>query len=90
MANRTLFSSYRGSRIPAANAINEAGGTAYSLSRENHLAQFAATGCLNGTFYASAGMQLEKVLTLCSDLDPKFIAQVALYSRKSREAWVRR
>ena len=83
MANRTLFSSYRGSRMPAANATNEAGGKAYTRSRQNQLAQFTATGCLNGTFYATADTQLAKVLTLCSDLDAKFIAQVALYSRKS-------
>jgi 60 kDa SS-A/Ro ribonucleoprotein len=59
MANNKLFSrSVPGPLIPPTNATNEAGGAAYALSAKHALAQFAATGTLNGTFYASAEDQL--------------------------------
>ena len=38
---------------------------AYALRREHALAQYAATGCLNATFYATAREQLDAVLELC-------------------------
>ncbi len=83
MANKTLFASHSGPRLPAADAFNEAGGTAYRLSPKAMLAQYAATGCLNATFYASAEQQLSAVLNLCShpDVEPEFIARTALYAR---------
>ena len=83
MPNKTLFSSMIGKFIPQTNAVNEAGGTAYQLSPKAALAQYAATGCLSTTFYASAENQLQTVLNLCShpEVDPEFIARVALYSR---------
>jgi 60 kDa SS-A/Ro ribonucleoprotein len=83
MANKTLFKSMIGFFTPAANTTNEAGGAAYPLSPKAMLAQYAATGCLNSTFYASAESQLQTVLNLCShpDVDPEFIARVALYAR---------
>ena len=83
MANQSLFSSYRGKRIPQATAINQAGGKAYIKDCENQLAQFAATGCLNGTFYSTGEDQLQRVLALCSELDSKFIAKVAVFARKN-------
>ena len=54
MANKALFKSIFGKFIPPADAVNEAGGVAYKLSPKAALAQYAATGCLNATFYASA------------------------------------
>ncbi|HEY1922713.1 MAG TPA: hypothetical protein VGG44_08090 [Tepidisphaeraceae bacterium] len=83
MANKTLFKSLVGKFIPAADAINEAGGLAYKLSPKAALAQYAATGCLNTTFYASAEAQLQNILNLCShpEIEPEFIARVALYAR---------
>jgi 60 kDa SS-A/Ro ribonucleoprotein len=83
MANKTLFKSIIGKFIPQADAVNEAGGLAYSLSPKAALAQYAVTGCLSTTFYASAEQQLQTVLNLCShpEVDPEFIARVALYSR---------
>jgi 60 kDa SS-A/Ro ribonucleoprotein len=83
MANKTLFKSMVGKLIPLADAVNEAGGLAYKLSPKAALAQYAATGCLNATFYASAREQLQNILNLCShpDVEPKFIARVALYAR---------
>ena len=83
MANRTLFASFRGNKAPAATVVNEAGGTAYLMDKENQLAQFAATGCLNGTFYAHAQTQLQQVLDLCKEVDATFIAQTALYARNT-------
>ncbi|WP_255503217.1 hypothetical protein [Cupriavidus sp. UME77] len=82
MANTNLFQSLRGRFLPPADAINEAGGTAYALGREHCLAQYAATGCLNGTFYASAEAQLDTVMALCEDVDPAFIAKTAVYCRE--------
>jgi 60 kDa SS-A/Ro ribonucleoprotein len=83
MANKMLFNSTTGAFVPQADAVNEAGGLAYTLSPKAMLAQYAATGCLSTTFYASAESQLKTVLNLCShpEVDPEFIARVALYSR---------
>ena len=41
-------------KVPATNTVNNAGGTAYSLSDKGALAQFAMTGCFNGTYYCSS------------------------------------
>ena len=82
MANATLFQSTPGRLLPKAAARNEAGGTAYDLSPKQKLAQYAATGCMNHTFYASAEEQLEVVLTLCDQIEPDFIARCAVHSRQ--------
>jgi 60 kDa SS-A/Ro ribonucleoprotein len=83
MASKTLFKSLIGKFIPQTNAVNQAGGVAYLLSPKAALAQYAATGCLSTTFYATAEDQLQTVLNLCShpEVDPEFIARLALYSR---------
>jgi hypothetical protein len=39
MANKGIFQSYRGTRIRAGDAINEAAGTAYRLTDTHALAQ---------------------------------------------------
>ena len=82
MASKTLFQSIVGKLLPNANAVNEAGGSAYSFSRKHALAQYAATGCLSSTFYASDDEQLTKVLELCNGVEPEFIARAALYARE--------
>ena len=81
MASKSLFKSLIGKLAPKVDAVNEAGGTAYAFSAPQALAQYAATGCLNGTFYASADQQLTTVLELCAKNEPEFIAQVALFAR---------
>lgn len=81
MANKTLFKNTPGRLIPEADARNEAGGAAYAYSPEHALAQYAATGCLNGTFYASAQDQLTTVLEMAARVDHNFIARVAIWSR---------
>ena len=81
MANKILFNSTRGRLASKADTTNEAGGRAYSLDAKHALAQLAATGCLNATFYASPVDQLDKVLNLCEQIEPEFIARTALYAR---------
>lgn len=78
MANKQLFAQ-RGTQ--PANACNEAGGVAYQLSPSEQLAQLAATGCLNHTYYATAADQLDTVLALTQDLPADFIAKTALFAR---------
>src|SRR5262249_23038952 len=85
MANPTLFRSLLGALIPRTTTRNEAGGRADLRSPEHTLAplaQPAATGCLNATFYASAGEQLDRVLDLSDRVAPEFLARTALYSRQ--------
>ena len=52
MANKNIFQTIAGRLLPQANVLNEAGGSAYALPPKHALAQYAATGCLNSTFYA--------------------------------------
>jgi 60 kDa SS-A/Ro ribonucleoprotein len=87
MANKALFKSLLGRLVPATAALNEELAPAYAFPPRHALAQYAATGCLNSTFYASADTQLEKVLGFCGDVDAEFIARTALYCRK--EAWMK-
>ena len=82
MANKTLFKSIVGKLLPKTDAINEEHAPAYALSAKQALAQYAATGCMNHTFYASAEEQLAKVLELCVGVEPEFIAKTALFCRE--------
>ena len=82
MANKSLFQSLRGALLPQADAVNEAGGPAYTLAPKQALAQYAATGCLNSTYYASAEDQLQKVLALTKEVDAQFVAKTAVYARE--------
>ncbi len=82
MANKSLFQTFTGMFNPPTDTMNEAGGTAYKLSPKQALAQYAATGCFNHTFYANADEQLEKVLVFCKELDAEFIAKTAVYARE--------
>ena len=66
----------------AAETRNEAGGRAYAFSPEHALAQYAATGTVHNTFYASAEQQLGTVLKLAGDVSPEFVAKTAVYCRE--------
>lgn len=82
MANKSLFSSMK-SLLQRATARNEAGGPAYTLEPKHALAQFAATGCFNGTFYADAETQLDTLKSLVGQVnDNAFLAKLAIYSRE--------
>ena len=62
---------------------NEAGGRAYALTPKHALAQLAATGCFNGTYYAEADEQLATLKTLIDQVDDNaFLAKLAVYSRQ--------
>ena len=81
MANTTLFQSIK-NRFTKTDTHNEAGGIAYTLTPKQQLAQLAATGCLNNTYYADAQSQLDQVLKLAENLDAEFIAKTAVYARQ--------
>src|SRR5580698_3029225 len=81
MANKTLFASLRGARIPQTDTVNSENAPAYALAPKQALAQYAATGCLGRTFYATADEQLTCVLELCHAVDPQFVARLAIYTR---------
>jgi 60 kDa SS-A/Ro ribonucleoprotein len=83
MVNTELFQTIKGALLPAADAQNEANAPAYAYAPRHRLAQLAATGCLNHTFYANADTQLEAVLKLVAEVEPEFVAKTAVYARKS-------
>ncbi len=62
---------------------NSEGAPAYRFSPKHLLAQYAVTGCLNNTFYASGADQLDKVLELSKELDAEFIAKTAVPAREN-------
>ncbi len=82
MANLALFTSVVGKLLPRADRLNHEMAPAYDYTPRHKLAQYAVTGCLNGTFYASAWEQAETVLKLVKDIDPEFIAKTAVYCRE--------
>ena len=87
MANKKLFKSAPSSPAkiqpaPVANTTNAAGGKAYKMSDKHALAQLAATGCFGSTFYIDETAQLETVKKLVQNVEPEFIAKVAVYSRQ--------
>ena len=82
MANQTLFQSLRGKLLPRTDTVNDEQAPAYSFTPRHALAQYAVTGCLSGTFYATAETQLARVLELCRQVEPEFIAKTAIYCRE--------
>lgn len=83
MANKALFQSATGRRVPPTDTVNRAGGRAYGLSPRQALAQMAVTGALNGTFYAEAEEQLSDVLALAFQVEADFLAKAAVYARRT-------
>lgn len=79
MVNLSLFTTRKAA---PSETINQAGGRAYALSDKHALAQYAATGCLSGTFYASAQSQLDEVRALIAKVEPEFLARCAVYTRE--------
>src|SRR5215472_15930449 len=69
-------------KAPAANTQNEAGGRAYGFSPEHALAQYAVTGTMHNTFYATAEEQLDSILALAAKVSPAFVAKTAIYTRE--------
>jgi 60 kDa SS-A/Ro ribonucleoprotein len=83
MVNTQLFHSSKGALLPLPKASNHENAPAYALSPRHQLAQLAATGCLNRTFYADAKDQLDQVLALAAQVEPAFVARTAIYARSS-------
>jgi 60 kDa SS-A/Ro ribonucleoprotein len=82
VANKTLFQTVAGKLLPRANATNSEGAPAYEFTQAHALAQYAATGCLNATYYASAELQLDTVMRLCAEVPASFLAKTAVYARE--------
>jgi 60 kDa SS-A/Ro ribonucleoprotein len=82
MVSKNLFQTARGKTAPPADARNHEGGAAYAYSPRHALAQYAATGCFNTTFYSNAEEDLDRVLSLSSGVDPLFVAKTAVYARE--------
>jgi len=80
MPNKTLFNSARAA-VPKVDAVNEAGGTAYTLTPKQALAQIALTGAFNGTFYVSANQQLDAVKALLPKVGAEYVAKLAVVAR---------
>ena len=82
MANKSLFRSIAGKLLPQTDVLNHEQAPAYAFDAQHQLAQYAATGCLSATFYASAEEQLATVLKLTERVEPEFIARTALFARQ--------
>jgi 60 kDa SS-A/Ro ribonucleoprotein len=83
VVNTQLFHSAKGALLPVPKATNHQGAPAYAMSPRHQLAQLAATGCLNRTFYADAQGQLDQVLAFANQVDPTFVAKTAIYARSA-------
>ncbi|MDE8652194.1 vWA domain-containing protein [Novosphingobium album (ex Liu et al. 2023)] len=83
MANKGLFASAVAKLLPRADTVNREGAPAYAYAPEARLAQLAATGTLADNFYGAAETQLTDVLEAANAVDPYFVAQAAIYARKS-------
>lgn len=83
MVSTQLFQTIRGALLPQPQTVNHEQAPAYALSARHQLAQLAATGCLNDTFYADAQAQLDRVATLAAALDVGFVAKTAVYARQA-------
>lgn len=79
MANKRLFQSVN--VVAPATTTNAAGGKAYQPSAKNSLARLAVTGTLGTVFYASPESQLDQINQLVTQVDPQFVAKLAIYSR---------
>jgi 60 kDa SS-A/Ro ribonucleoprotein len=82
MANKNVFKSGQpGKAAAVADTTNKAGGAAYKLGEKAALAQYAATGTFNDTFYSEAEVQVSEVLDILEKVDVEFIGKVVMYAR---------
>ncbi len=80
MANKSVFATIAGKLLPRTDTRNHEGALAYSLSPRQALAQMAATGTFNATFYAGAREQLTEMLELAWQVEPAFLARTAVFA----------
>ncbi|MHC5307452.1 RNA-binding protein [Bartonella sp. LJL80] len=82
MANKAVFKKYFGKWLAGTDGRNMESAPSYQLSAYDALAQLAETGTFNNTFYGTGEMQLAKVLELSAQVDPEFLAKVAVYAAR--------
>jgi 60 kDa SS-A/Ro ribonucleoprotein len=82
MANKSVFAATTGRRLPQTDTLNYEGAPAYRYGAEHKLAQLAMTGTFNKGFYGTGEMQVMDVVTAAESVDPLFLAQTAIYSRR--------
>lgn len=80
MVNKAIFKSYFGKLVAGTNVANRTGAASYALTAREALAQYAVTGTFNDTFYADAAEQLEAVAKLALEVEPEFLAKVAIHA----------
>ncbi|QKD00712.1 vWA domain-containing protein [Mesorhizobium loti] len=80
MANKSVFATIAGKLLPLAAAKNHEGARAYRLTPHQALAQLAATGTFNATFYAEPREQFDEVLKLAWQVEPEFLARTAVHA----------
>jgi 60 kDa SS-A/Ro ribonucleoprotein len=80
MVNKAIFKTYLGKFLPGADTKNKEGAPAYKMGPREALAQYAVTGTFNGTFYADGAEQLEAIRALALEVEPEFLAKVAIYA----------
>lgn len=68
---------------PGTATTNLAGGAAFSQTPELELASVLLTSFVQDQYYRSAGDTLARLKSLISQCDPKFVAQAAIYARKT-------
>ena len=80
MANKSVFATLAGKLLPLPDVRNHEQAPAYQLTPRQALAQLAATGTFNATFYADGEEQLAQMLELTQHVEPDFIAKVAIHA----------
>nr|WP_244508921.1 RNA-binding protein [Rhizobium sp. NFR12] len=80
MVNKAIFKTYLGKLLPGTDTKNHEAAPAYTLTPREALAQYAVTGTFNGTFYADGADQLEAVKALALQVEPEFLAKVAIHA----------
>lgn len=80
MVNKASFKTYLGKLLPGTDTKNHEAAPAYKQTPREALAQYAVTGTFNGTFYADGADQLEAVKALTLQVEPEFLAKVAIHA----------
>ncbi|MDU8926120.1 RNA-binding protein [Alisedimentitalea sp. MJ-SS2] len=82
MANKSVFASIKGRLLRKADTLNAHAAPAYAYSDAHALAQVAMTGTFGGMFYHNPQDELEYVLALAEAVEPRVLAQTAIYARE--------
>lgn len=64
------------------NTTNESGGTAYAMTHQHALAQYAVTGMLDGYLHIDGQTQLSRIIEMAEKCSNKYVAQVAVYAHE--------